>query len=379
VAILGVVALATVVALVALWPRGDRAASTFGSSAQTEQATVVEVALGGCRSGGGTTCRRVTVRLDSGAGRGTRSGLDIGTGFDIDPGDTVRVVDTQVPGDAVVGGQPADRYSFSDFERRQPLVILSIVFAALVLLAARWRGLRALFGLAISLGVVVWFVVPGILEGTSAIAIALVGSLAILLVAVPLAHGLSPKAVAATLGTAAALILTLILAEIATGLANITGFGSDEANFLQASSGQVSIRGLLLAGIVIGSLGVLDDLTITQSSAVMALRAANPRLTARQLFSGALRIGQDHIVAVVNTLVLAYVGASLPTLLVFSLADVSFSDALNTEAVASQVVSTMVGSIGLIAAVPLTTALAALLASRIPASQIAAQEGHHHH
>jgi uncharacterized membrane protein len=192
--------------------------------------------------------------------------------------------------------------------------------------------------------------------------VAVVGSLAVALVTIPLAHGRGPKSLAAVLGTAASLLLTALLASLFTEAAHLTGFSSEEATFLQVSGADLSLEGLLLAGMVIGALGVLDDVTVSQASTVLALRSANPTLRFRQLFGTALRVGRDHVSATVNTLVLAYVGASLPLLLIFSSADLGVGEALSTELVAKEVVATLVGSIGLIAAVPLTTALAAVLA-----------------
>ena len=380
------VALFTALGLVVMWPDGERDLAPVAPMGATERARVVDVAPGECvaarlagtPSDDAARCRRVSVELDSGPDEGLRAAFDLGPGFDISPGDSVRVAPTNLPPDAVVGGVPADRYAFADFERRSSLLWLALIFAALVVATSRWRGLRALLGLGISLGGVVAFVVPAILDGASPPAVAAVGALAIMLITIPLTHGLGPKAVAALLGTTVALTLTVVLASMATTAAHITGFASDEAGFLSAMGGEaLSIRGLLVAGIVIAALGVLDDLTISQASTVMALRHANPDLSARQLFRRGMSVGHDHVVAVVNTLVLAYAGASLPVLLVFSLADTSLGDALNSEVVAAEVVATLVGSIGLIAAAPITTGLAALLAART-APEILEDDGHHH-
>ncbi|MFN8122164.1 MAG: YibE/F family protein [Thermoleophilia bacterium] len=380
VALLVVLAAAVVVAMAALWPTGDPPAGGGSASMDTQRARVTAVRDGACKAGAGAEgCRRVLAVVETGVDTGVEIGMDIGPGFGIDVGDRIRVVDNNLADGATIGGQAADAYSFADFERRGSLMWLAAGFALLVVLAARWRGLLALTGLVLSLAVIVAFIVPAILDGRDAVGVALVGSLAILLVTLGLAHGLGPKTVAAALGTAAALLLTLMLGRFATGAAEITGFGSEEAAFLQASGSDVSIRGLLLAGIVIAALGVLDDLTVTQASAVLALRRANPGYGARVLFTEALKVGRDHIVAVVNTLVLAYAGASLPVLLVFALADTSFSEALNSEAVAAEVVATLVGSMGLIAAVPLATGIAAALAARMPPEAVPAAGGHHGH
>lgn len=380
-------ALFTALGIVALWPSGDSGLTAPSAARGTETARVVDVAPGECISArlGGTSsddaarCRRVSVEITSGPDEGLRTAFDLGPGFAIGEGDTVRVSATDLPPDATVGGLPVDRYAFADFERRSPLLLLTLLFAGLVILTGRFRGARALLGLAISLLVVVFFVAPAILDGSSPPAVAAIGALAIMLITIPLIHGLGPKAVAALLGTTVALALTILLAELATDMAHITGFSSEEAGFLSAVGGEaISIKGLLVAGIVIAALGVLDDLTVSQASTVMALRAANPGLSAAQLFRRGMAVGHDHIVAVVNTLVLAYAGASLPVLLVFSLADTSLGDAINSEVVASEVVATLVGSIGLIAAAPITTGLAAVLAART-APDVAGAGDHHGH
>jgi uncharacterized membrane protein len=292
-------------------------------------------------------------------------------------GDRIRVYRLKLPPGAQVLGRRLDRYGFSDYERKRPLALLALVFCTLVVVAGRWRGLRALVGLALSLLLVVEFVVPAILDGRSAVGVALVGSLAVMFVTIPLAHGLGAKAVAAVLGTSVSLALTALLASAATDLVHLTGISSEETAYLRAVAGSISLQGLLLAGMIIGALGVLDDLTVSQSSTVMALRKANAALRTRQLIRAALDVGHDHIAATVNTLVLAYAGASLPVLLVFSIGGTSFGNALNTAAVAEQVVAMLVGSIGLIAAVPITTTLAALLAERMPVHALT--DDHHAH
>lgn len=376
-----VVAAVTAIGVAALWPSDadiERPASLRTPDA--EAAEVVGIRAVPCRTPQATDCRRLTVELGSGPDEGERVQLTVGDQGDrveISVGDAVRVYRNQLPEGAVIGGVPVDPYSFADFERRQPLVLLILLFVVVVILMGRLRGLRALGGLAASVVIIVLFIVPAILDGRSPVAVALFGALAVMLVTIPLAHGLGPKSVAACLGTTLSLVLTLTLAVVATELAHLSGLSSDEAVFLRATADDLSIKGLLLAGMVIGALGVLDDLTVTQASTVMALRRANPALRARQLFGSALEVGHDHIAATVNTLVLAYAGAALPVLLVFSVAGTSATDALNTEAVAEEVVGMLVGSIGLVAAVPITTGLAALLAVRI-APDVAGRGAHAH-
>lgn len=378
---LGVLVAITVIGLVTLWPEDRTVDRPPGlTQLKTERAEVVAVARTGCRTPAARDCVRVTAELRSGPDEGTRTQLtlgDQGDRVDVDVGDRVRLFRNVLPEGAVLGGARVDPYTFADFERRTSLIWLAAFFALLVAIAGRWRGLRALAGLAASLAVVVGFVVPAILDGGSPVGVALVGALAAMLVTLPLAHGLGAKTLAAALGTGASLFLTLALAQAWVGFAHLTGLSSDEAIYLRATAGDVSIQGLLLAGMVIGALGVLDDTTVSQASTVLALRRANPLLRFPQLFRSALAVGHDHVAATVNTLVLAYAGASLPVLLVFSLGDVSFSDAVNSEAVAEEIVAMLVGSIGLIAAVPITTALAAALALRLEPARLDAH-GHAH-
>jgi len=382
-AALGLVLAATVIGLVVNWP-SDRVIETPPSLVRpkTESAKVVAVALERCRVPGRTDCRRVSVELTSGREKGERVSFTVGgqtADVPIELGDRVRVRENRLPEGAVIGGVRPDPYVFADFERRSPLLWLAGAFAAIVLITGRLQGLRALLGLLASLVVVVFFVVPAILDGHSPTSVALFGALAIMFVTIPLAHGLGAKTVAACLGTTTSLLLTLALADVFIDLTHLTGLVSDEAIYLRATTGELSVQGLLLAGMVIGALGVLDDLTVSQASTVMALRRANPSLGFRQLFGGALSVGHDHIAATVNTLVLAYAGASLPILLIFSMGGTGFSDAVNTEAVAAQIVATLVGSIGLIATVPVTTALAALLATSLKPAQLADPDAIHAH
>jgi len=217
-------------------------------------------------------------------------------------------------------------------------------------------------------------------QQTAALLVALVGSMAVMLVTISLAHGLGPKSIAAILGTSISLLLVGGLATLFTGLTNLTGFSSEEATLIAASGADVSISGLLVAGILIGALGVLDDVTISQSSTVMALRASNPDQEFAALYRRAIDVGRDHVSATVNTLVLAYVGSSLPILLIFGSGELGLIDASNLEVVAKEIVATLVGSIGLIAAVPITTALAAWMAGTLAHDELreAAEGGHHH-
>jgi uncharacterized membrane protein len=388
----GVLALATVVALALMWP-GDVGDSGIAETllVDTERAEVKRVEEFVCPGFQNQTCQEATIELETGPDKGDRSKLAPLGATSIDPdlevGDKLRVTPSaeapfiQPPGTqggpGATGGQPAvPEYALSDFERRSPMLLLALVFGALVIVFGKLRGALSLLGLAISLGVVLLFVVPAILDGKEPLVVAVVGAMAVMLATITLAHGTGAKSLAAILGTALSLTLTVGLAVVFTDLTHLTGLATEEAGFLQSSGTEISVEGLLLAGMVIGALGVLDDVTISQSSTVLALRRANPALRFRELFGLAMRVGQDHVSATVNTLVLAYVGASLPVLLIFSSGELGFFDAANVELVAKEIVATLVGSIGLIAAVPITTALATLLSAEVPADELPEVHSH---
>ena len=367
-----VLILGTAVGLVALWPDGRQQAELLpGANAEPQPAKVVGSETVRCRAPKATDCRELTIELTDGPDSGSRSTLNVGDAGPtpaLDEGARVRVVKNEAVPGAPVGA--IDPYALVEVDRRSPMLWLVLIFGALVVVFGRARGALALVGLGASLLIVVEFVIPALVEAQSPVAVATVGSLAVMLLTIGLAHGLGPKSLAAILGTAASLAATILLAVSFTKLAYLTGFSSEEANLLQANNADLSLQGLVLAGMVIGALGVLDDVTVSQASTVMALRRANPTQRTGQLYRGALAVGRDHVAATVNTLVLAYVGASLPILLVFGVGGTEFVDAISREAVAEQVVAMLVGSIGLIAAVPVTTYLAAALAARLPADEL---------
>ncbi|MBK9180052.1 MAG: YibE/F family protein [Acidimicrobiales bacterium] len=360
----------TLLGLVLLWPRGEADADLgeLGFPAQLVDATVTSVREGPCQGtapSDGVVCDEIEARITNGPTEGDVAAFELAPGAS-NPG--------LAAGDRIVLGyapdaDPGFQYYFADFQRRGPLVALAVIFAVAVVVLGRWQGLRALAGLALSLLVLVAFTLPALLEGDSPLAVALVSASAVAFLALYLAHGVNTRTTTALLGTFLSLALTGLLGLVFVSLARFTGLGDEEAIYLQVSSDQIDLRGLLLAGIVIGSLGVLDDVTVTQVSAVWELRRASPGLGARQLYRSALRIGRDHISSTVNTLVLAYAGASLPLLLLFTQASRPLGEIITGEVVAVEVVRTLVGSIGLVAAVPITTGLAALvLAGRRPAS-----------
>ena len=255
-----------------------------------------------------------------------------------------------------------DLFLITDYLRRNSLFLLFAIFLIIAVLVGRWQGLTSLIGLAISLLVIFKFILPQIYSGANPVQVAILGSLIIIPITFSLSHGLNKKTGVAVIGTVLALILTGILASLFVNLSQLTGFASEEAGFLQAyRPGLINMKGLLLAGIIIGVLGILDDITISQSAIVEQLKKTNPKLKSTELYKKAMNVGRDHIASMINTLILVYTGAALPLLLLFINNPLPFSEVINYEIIANEVVRTLVGSIGLILAVPITTLLAALV------------------
>ncbi|HEY6697098.1 MAG TPA: YibE/F family protein, partial [Acidimicrobiales bacterium] len=207
-------------------------------------------------------------------------------------------------------------------------------------------------------GVLLAFVFPALLRGASPLGVALTGGIVIAVSTIYLAHGVSDRTTVALVGTIASLLLTAALGAGFAAATHLSGLASEEAVNLLAFAPELDFRGLLLAATILGTLGVLDDVTITQVSAVWELHHSDPQVGARQLYSAGIRIGRDHIASTVNTLILAYTAAALPMLLLFTQSGLAMGEVLTTETLAVEIVQTLVGSIGLVASVPLTTALA---------------------
>jgi uncharacterized membrane protein len=358
------------IGVAALWPDSSRVANKFvvDLGGELVNGTVTSTNLGHCAAtapGSDIGCRVANVRITSGPDRGTSFSLEIQdspTSVTLHRGDRIvlnRVTAPDVPDDL--------RYSFADYQRGTPVILLGLLFFVAVVLLGRFQGVRALAGLALSLAVLLKFVVPSILDGNDAVLVSLVGAAVVMLLALYLAHGVNERTTIAVLGTFASLALTAGLALAFVSATKITGLADEDARILTIASQRIDVRGLLLGGIIIGALGVLDDVTVTQVSAVWELHKANPLQGSRRIYASALRIGRDHIASTVNTLVLAYAGASLPLLVLFVQAERPLAGVLTGETVATEVVRALVGSIGLIASVPITTAIAAWVIARPPA------------
>jgi uncharacterized membrane protein len=346
--------LAAVVAMVLLWPSGDIKVPAL----EAGQARGVVTTLKPCPETP-KDCNLAKVRLTAapGSDKGLEVPVEVPSGaqttVEVKSGDRIMLTD-------VKGAPIASRYQYVDHDRTRPLTLLAVIFALAVVALSRWRGLAALIALGVTALMLTQFVMPAILEGSNALLVAVVGGSVVMVFALFLTHGVNAQTSVALAGTIAALGLTVGLGWAFVKICQLSGIAVEGASVVKSYVGSLDLAGLLVAGMVIGALGVLDDVTVTQASAVWELSAANPSASRRSLMGAGLRIGRAHVASVVNTLVLAYAGAALPTLMIFSVSGVPAGYVLSTEIVAIEVVRGLVGSLGIIAAVPLTTALAAM-------------------
>ncbi|MFV2103910.1 YibE/F family protein [Micromonospora sp. LOL_024] len=359
--------LATLVAAIVLWPR-DAPRPDSADDTPRYHGTVTRVVTEPCPptpapEGSPTAsagpCGTVTVRVDSGpdAGQEVQTPIPAGPGAPrVGVDDEIILVSLIDPEDPSISA-----YNIAEHQRGKPLIWLAVLFAAAIVAFGRWRGLAALGGLAASFAILLTFVLPGISAGQPPLVVAIVGASLIMFVVLYLTHGVSAQTSVAVLGTLGSLVITGLLGLAATGATQLTGFGSEDATTLSMFRADVDLHGLLLAGIIIGSLGVLDDVTVTQAATVTELHQANPDASRRELYRSATRVGRAHIASVVNTIVLAYAGASLPLLLLLTADSRALGQILTTEFLTTEIVRSVVATLGLIAAVPLTTALATVV------------------
>jgi uncharacterized membrane protein len=371
------IGIAVAVAAAVLWPSREKIdvplpfQNAAGGAVTTEAGHVLSSSAAGCGSpsagqvltsapstGGGGDCVQTLIAIDSGPNAGAFTVLEFSGG----PGQPNLQVGDHVRISRQLDQAGTTTYAFYDYERTWPLIALAAVFAVVIAAVAGWRGVRALIGIVIAFVVLVVFMLPALRDGAAAIPVALVASAAILYAVIYLAHGVSLRTSAALLGTLASLLLAAFLSWGAIELAHLTGLSEDQNNEVAAYLGNVSITGLLLAGFIVGSLGVLNDVTVTQASTVFELAELDGQ-SRRRIFVGAMRVGRDHIASTVYTLVLAYAGSALPLLLLFSVANRSLGDVLTSESVAIEIARSAVGGVALALSVPLTTAIAAVLAT----------------
>ena len=271
-------------------------------------------------------------------------------------------------------------YILKDVNRGTELLFLTICFVALLLLFAGWQGLRSLGSLVLSIGAILFLLIPALLAGYDPILVSLMIASVILAIALFGTHGINPRSIVAFAGTLSAVIVTSVFAWIFVGAMRLTGFGSDAAVSLNfATGGSLDFAGLLLGSIIIGILGILDDVSITQASVVAELKRANESFGLGELYHRAIRVGRDHVGSLVNTLALAYVGAALPLVLLFATSHAPIMFSLNQEVIAAELARIIIGSIGIILAVPATTLVAAWWFSRYGIAHDSGHMHHHHH
>jgi uncharacterized membrane protein len=364
-------AIATVVGLVWLWP-GDTSAyvqegatqfAVEGVSFPTGTVTGVEEMAcqgqPGSTSTSDETCATLTVRVDEGTDAGHKASVPVSSAIyrsGVDSGDEVVLVRVPTQGQA--------SYQFFDFERSVPLGVIAAVFALVVIAVARFRGLAAIVGLGFAFIILGKFILPGLLTGQTPMLYALVGSAAIMFVVLYAAHGFSARTTTALAGTLFGLLLSALLGFAFTDWAHLSGAGTEDDFRLAAGAPDLTLSAVVMTGVVVAGLGVLNDVTITQASAVWELHESSPTMGPGRLFTRAMRIGRDHIASSVYTIAFATAGATLPVLLLIYLYNRPLLDVLQTEALSEEVVRTLVGSIGLVLAVPLTTAIGVAVTRR---------------
>lgn len=397
VAVLAPIAVLTIIAMLVMWPSGSKEGITFASPYAAApgvtfdtgkiQAVTKENCTQGIQGPGtnqgnganqgsgsqqGSQCTFASTQPDNG-GSPVKVVInpDVAKSHGVKAGDSIRYLNlSRVQGAAAGNGSPS--YVFLDFVRTVPMALLAILYAVVVIAVARWRGFRALLGLAGAYVVMLTFMLPGLVEGKPPLLVALVGSTAIMMGVLYFAHGFSAKTSTALLGTIFGLGITALLAAWATDAANLTGIATSEGATLVNMSGKISLSGIILCGLIISGLGVLNDVTITQSAAVWELYELAPETGARKLFTSAMRIGRDHIASTVYTIAFAYAGAALPLLIIVMLYDRPLVDALTSAELSEEVIRTLVGSIGLVLAIPVTTLIAVLVVKATGPRRLAA-------
>jgi len=400
---LGAIAIATVIAVVILWPSDEGRESAFLNAAERglaydlHHAEVKEVTDSICsysNSQDGQRCRTIIVIPEGGLSAGELYVLaeynlqqqdvpEVSVGERIVLGETVTIdncliVYSKVVSETTFGGcsyeignvidvstidpeKVTSFYFYEDRERRSILVWLAVIFAVVVIALSRSRGLLALLSMGITVAILIMFIAPSILDGNDPILVAVVASSVIAFFSLYLTHGFTPMTTLALAGTLGALLVTFAISAVFFELARFTGLYSEDGLALAFLQQDLNISSLLLAGAVLGALGALDDITITQAATIAELHEQNPSMTTSQLFASGIKVGREHIASTVNTLLLAYAGAALPVILIISASARSLSDVANGEEIAVEITRTLCGSIGLVTAVPVTTFLAALL------------------
>lgn len=391
-AVLVPLSLLTLAAMILMWPSGSRDGLTLANpfagapGATFESGKIQRVVQESCKQAASpdaqgqsdSECVFAFTEPDKGGGLvKVIINPDVAKSHGVKAGDNISYLDLAAyPGAAA--NQATPLYIFVDFVRTVPILLLAILYAVVVIAVARWRGLRALIGLVGAFAVLAGFMLPGLVEGKPPLLLALVGSTVIMIGMLYFAHGFSARTSTALLGTMFGLGITAALAAWSTDAANLWGTGS-QASTLSTISGTISISGIILCGLIISGLGVLNDVTIAQSSSVWELYELAPETSARDLFTAAMRIGRDHIASTVYTIAFAYAGAALPIMILVMLYDRPLGEALTSAEMSEEVVRTLVGSVGLVLAIPVTTLIAVLVVKATgnrDSVRSAAPEGH---
>ena len=362
-------------AMIWLWPSGTYQQLSLDDPYGTTESFAVESGSvssvfdracdGGAESGSPTQVQQdlecQTAQVTT--GRGTYEveiPAQVSASTEVLRGDNVKIL---------VGEDLADTGVFVGFERTIPVGLLAALYAVVVVVVARWRGVRAIGGLILSFVVLFGFMIPALLEGGPPFWVGLIGSMMIMLVVLYFAHGISLRTTTALLGTFIGLLLTAGLAAWASDSAYLMGLGEEYSYMLASVVPEIRASGIVLTGLLVAGLGVLNDVTITQSSAVWEIKAAQPNITPRKLFAAGMRIGRDHIASTVYTIAFAYAGAALPMLMIVSLYDRSLLDSMMSAEMVEEVVRILVGSVGLVLAIPITTGIAVAVAHAVAETQ----------
>lgn len=370
-ALLAPIGVLALVMVIALWPKGtydkfalDGSMDTAGGATMAT-GTVTRSGMETCPSsegladvGGKTLECTVTYVMPVSGGAEIQMEIppEMLQSRDVRPGDTLRYLDLSKVD--TTSGSP---YVFVDFVRTLPMTLLAIAYGVVVVLVAGWRGARAVIGLVGGIAFMIFFMVPALIEGGNPVVVGLTGATAIMFVALYFAHGLNAKTSTALLGTLFGLGVTAALALWLTDAAALTGANDESSMTLATVAPQISLPGLLICGVLVGGMGVLNDVTITQSATVWELAETSPKASAKELFFRGMRIGRDHIASTVYTIAFAYAGAALPILAIAAMSNQGFGVTLSSGEMAEEVIRILIGSIGLVLAIPVTTAIAVMV------------------
>lgn len=364
-AFIGICGALTLAGLVLLWPPStapaisDSFSSSFGLNQEYVRGTVTAVDPGGCPPPNEEGCKRNTVRIEEGPNKSISTHLithEVAGEPQLNQGDKVLLTQTHTP--------DGYTYTFGDYQRGVPLAMWGIVICLAIVALAAWYGVRSLIGLTYSLGVILFFLVPALLHGGPAIPLAVTAVSAIVIVSVPLVHGLNWKSASALSGTLVSVLVTAVLATWAIGSTNLRGLGNDDNLNLVLYLPEVQILGVMMCGFIVGAVGGLNDVTVAQASTVKELVAADPAARPWQLFSSAMKVGRDHVSSMTYTLVLTYTGAALPMLLIQYVSTRSAGLILTGDEVATELLRSGTGALAIVFAVPITTIIAAFVIPR---------------